>query len=1642
MNVKLVNILTVVLVLMLSGFSILYADDLEVPSQYGTIGAAISAAKSGDHIILSAGVYTGTNNTNLTINDKSITIRSLYPSNPTSVSQTVIDCQGSAQTNVRAFSFSNNQNPIAIEGITIINGFSENGGAISSIDSHLKLTNCIINNCYAADNGGAIAFAGDSVLEVDNCILSENEAVRDGGSVYSNGNSELYFLKSTFSQNSAGRDGGAIAVSDNNTDILISSCYITGNYSYDYGGGINLTAVNKSKIVNTLIAGNATEAYGGGIYYAMSEFIDPVQYSNTIINSTITENRSDWLGGGLRLFRSEVEVANTIIWGNFVDIYGQYLEVAVGGESFLNITSCLIQGVLDDDFDNDFVLCELGSIVERTGINLSSDPDFSSAGVWASDQWSSGNYRPTLLSPCLDGGSMDYIDQIGVEDIEGQARIKGALVDIGAYEIDAPEKLSGDGSESNPYLIEDYSDFQEFISDPSYWAEGVYTRLEADIDLDPALPNRETYSQAPIAGGSEDYEFTGTPYNGDFNGNGHSISGLTIDSSLIVDAEYLGLFGLLESDGVIHDLMVTDVYIAIGDYNHYIGGVCGENFGHIYNCFASGSFMAVSWPDYVGGLCGINNDNGVIEKCYSEVVIECGEEADDIGGLCGANSYLAIIKNCYSFSTISAGDYASNIGGLCGANSYGTIQNCYAVSTVSVGVDSYNIGGLCGGGDNIVINSFWDAQVAGIATGSCGEPKTTTQMKDATTFTGWNDGSWTIDQGNDYPRLSWQQSPGTSITTDYPTATYSGFGTESDPYVITTAYDFVSLSYRVSDWDKYFILANDVDMSTVGNYAGPEYFSGNFDGHDHVIRNLTIDAKAAGDKRIIGLFPWLINANISNLGIVDYNIKLGDNSDSVGALCGFNDFDTISNCYSNGKIISEGIGSWIGGLVGGNYYGNIIDCISECSIICNGDAGPIGGLSGDNYFGTISGSSSSGSITINGESWEIGGFTGGNWEGVIYNCSSSCMINIHGGTYDIGGLCGIADGSSFTGCSSSGSITVSGNGDSEYSCHEIGGFLGSDSGSTINNCMSSGSITCNSYFEFVGGFCGKIAGPDHSDGQSIVSNCFSLANVSINDSGSYIGGFIGHSGGDVSNCYSLGSVSCHDSEDVGGFVGRNGGNGIINNCYSASPVIVDEDCDDFGGFVGYDYSDLISNSFWDIETSGMPDPESGYEDEDGMIGLTTDQMQNINTFLDAGWDFTAETANGTDDIWFMPQNGYPLLAWEPASQQGGNCDIDITGQYWEGWLGSAMSDYSPGSHLRNGTITDTEIILIDTDTSDPDNEQMTYIDRYLDDDGWLNFDFDGEIFQMAANSSLLYAVDREESYWDYLGNTLLIRKPNSPTIESVSGEYAFFGHWIDIMWSDSSAAYGTFNLNSDGTFSYSSQWSDNSTENASGNWNLDSDELFVNVIPTGGNVDEGAQFMLGQGFLQNYDTDPEDEHDLGQILMVKKGSNKTLADLQGIWLSQEYTTNMSTAAPLTAWGISSISADGTVQISMTESDGTPITGTATAQIEPDGDFVISASGYQFNGVLSADNSTFVMSILDRNGEVGINIGVRKLSCPNSADISGDGSVDLDDLAILAQQWLNNDCISTNNCSGADLNHTYSVDLHDFALISAAWLQDN
>jgi len=125
------------------------------------------------------------------------------------------------------------------------------------------------------------------------------------------------------------------------------------------------------------------------------------------------------------------------------------------------------------------------------------------------------------------------------------------------------------------------------------------------------------------------------------------------------------------------------------------------------------------------------------------------------------------------------------------------------------------------------------------------------------------------------------------------------------------------------------------------------------------------------------------------------------------------------------------------------------------------------------------------------------------------------------------------------------------------------------------------------------------------------------------------------------NCYSRGQV--WGTQDVGGLAGFN--QATITNCYATGLTIGGQRV---GGLVAakpaYYYSSAtVTGSFWDIQTTRQTTSEGG-------TGKSTIKMQSASTFLNAGWDFMGETANGTEDIWRIDEGkDYPRLSWEVLS---------------------------------------------------------------------------------------------------------------------------------------------------------------------------------------------------------------------------------------------------------------------------------------------------------------------------------------------------------------------------------------------------------
>jgi PKD repeat protein len=188
----------------------------------------------------------------------------------------------------------------------------------------------------------------------------------------------------------------------------------------------------------------------------------------------------------------------------------------------------------------------------------------------------------------------------------------------------------------------------------------------------------------------------------------------------------------------------------------------------------------------------------------------------------------------------------------------------------------------------------------------------------------------------------------------------------------------------------------------------------------------------------------------------------------------------------------------------------------------------------------------------------------------------------------------------------------------------VGGLVAyASSSSTISNSCATGSV--NGTLNYVGGLVAYASA-------STISNSFSSGTVS---GATNIGGLVGYANNSstISNCYASGDVSGDDS--VGGLAGYS--DSQTNNCYANGNI--SGLANNVGGLIGSSPAGETINSFWDIDSSNQITSAGG-------LGLTTTEMQNLSTYTGAGWDFLAETNNGSEDIWVYYDNNYPRLSWD------------------------------------------------------------------------------------------------------------------------------------------------------------------------------------------------------------------------------------------------------------------------------------------------------------------------------------------------------------------------------------------------------------
>lgn len=247
---------------------------------------------------------------------------------------------------------------------------------------------------------------------------------------------------------------------------------------------------------------------------------------------------------------------------------------------------------------------------------------------------------------------------------------------VNYWDGDVADSFSGgDGTEASPYLISGGDELaylaREVANGNAQLAKAHY-ELENSVSLN-TLVNYGAWDRTPPAnkwtsiGGD-------TPFEGSFNGNGHTVSGLYQNGS-----GYGGLFGKTRN-AVIKDLKIDNSYINVTDA---AGGAIAEaefdasDVTVLERLSFSGSVLTSG--ETAGGLIGRLSQGAVLTRSGSAGSVESGGAAGGLVGEADAAGGRISVNNSYSRAQVVGKTAAGGLAGVNHASDGGDslILKCY-----------------------------------------------------------------------------------------------------------------------------------------------------------------------------------------------------------------------------------------------------------------------------------------------------------------------------------------------------------------------------------------------------------------------------------------------------------------------------------------------------------------------------------------------------------------------------------------------------------------------------------------------------------------------------------------------------------------------------------------------------------------------------------------------------------------------------------------------------------------------------------------------------------------------------------------------------------------------------------------------------
>jgi len=556
--------------------------------------------------------------------------------------------------------------------VLVTNGVYDtgNGGNAARVNVNRSLVLQSVNGPSVTIIKGAwdAATNGPNALR---CVYLANGATLSG-----------FTLTGGATSTTSGNSGGGVYCESNNGRV--TNCVIVGNSAWQAGGGAYLGTLVNCKIINN-ICGLPSVGNGGGAAQSL--------LTNCIVAGNIAGYTSGGIGGGTAV--------NCTVVSNFSAAYNG----GVGGTVLKNSivyynTAYYTISPTPDPGTGNFTNCCLFPLPGSGAVNcVTNPPQFANLAA--------GDYHLTAISPCINTGSNSFV--VNGVDLDGNPRIVGGVVDMGAYEFQSPV---------------------HYVKPPAFGATPVppYTNwISAATNIQDAI-------DAAAAG---DFIVVS---NGTYNSGGRAVYGIatnrvTVDKALTLQslngpgATTIAGFTVFASDYEIRCVYLTNGatlagFTLSGGASRHSGDVfeeqsgggvwCEDNSVVVSNCIVSGNNSGT----YGGGAfrgtfvnCFFtNNSGGFGGAACSNVLVNCTlikNIANQQNFNSGGGAFGCTLSNC-----VIVGNTCN--GGRGGGGAYlSTLTGCVVSNNVAV---SGNGGGVCFG---IANNSLISSNRAGTGGGAC-----------------------------------------------------------------------------------------------------------------------------------------------------------------------------------------------------------------------------------------------------------------------------------------------------------------------------------------------------------------------------------------------------------------------------------------------------------------------------------------------------------------------------------------------------------------------------------------------------------------------------------------------------------------------------------------------------------------------------------------------------------------------------------------------------------------------------------------------------------------------------------------------------------------------------------------------------------